>query len=58
MKENKKPSLFFCLFKVFGGKFIAGSILKFVSDIMSYAGPVILQLVNFKIFMFIFAKLK
>lgn len=45
IKEGKKPSLFFCLFKVFGGKFIAGSILKLVSDILSYAGPVILHLI-------------
>jgi len=43
--NEKKPSLFFCLFKVFGGKFIAGSILKLVSDVLSYAGPVILHLI-------------
>jgi len=43
--SDKKPSLFFCLFKVFGGKFIAGSILKLVSDVLSYAGPVILHLI-------------
>ena len=31
------------MFKVFGFKFLAGSILKLVSDLMSYVGPVILQ---------------
>lgn len=45
MRDGKKPSLFFCLFKVFGGKFLAGTILKLVSDVLSYAGPVILHLI-------------
>jgi hypothetical protein len=44
-KDGPKPSLFLCLFKVFGGKFLAGSILKLVADVLSYAGPVLLHLI-------------
>jgi hypothetical protein len=38
----KEPSLVWCLCKAFGGKFIAGSFLKVIHDLMLFAGPVLL----------------
>ena len=42
VKKPKQPSLFLCLCKAFAGKFIAGAFLKFVQDIILFAGPILL----------------
>lgn len=42
-KHVKEPSLIWCLCKVFGGKFLAGTFLKFVSDLLCFAPPILLE---------------
>jgi len=44
-KHVKEPSLIWCLCKVFGGKFLAGTFLKFVSDLLCFAPPILLHLI-------------
>lgn len=39
----RKPSLIICLWKVFGGKFLAGTFLKLVQDILSFSSPILLE---------------
>ncbi len=39
----KKPSLGFCLCYVFGGKFLAGSFIKFIQDCFIFIGPYLLD---------------
>ena len=43
--SNKEPSLIFCLCRVFGGKFAAGTCLKLVQDLLSFTGPLLLDLI-------------
>jgi ATP-binding cassette subfamily C (CFTR/MRP) protein 1 len=44
-KSAKEPSLIFILIKVFGGKFFAGTLLKLLTDLLSFSGPLILDLI-------------
>lgn len=47
-KYLKKPSLGISLCKVFGGKFLAGSFIKFVQDCFLFTGPFLLdKLISF-----------
>lgn len=39
----RQPSLIICLWKVFGGKFLAGTFLKLVQDILSFSSPILLE---------------
>jgi hypothetical protein len=39
----KEPSLLKCLIKIFHGKFLAGSFLKLVQDLLGFVGPRILN---------------
>jgi ATP-binding cassette subfamily C (CFTR/MRP) protein 1 len=43
-KKLKEPSLMLCVVKVFGGKFVAGSSLKLIQDLILLFGPTILGL--------------
>ena len=43
IKNTRKPSLIFCLWKVFGDKFLAGTFLKLVQDILSFSSPILLE---------------
>ena len=42
-KKIKKPSFAICLAKVYGGKFLAGSFIKLIQDLLIFAGPIILD---------------
>lgn len=42
-KKLEEPSLVWTLVQVFGGKFIAGSFIKLVHDILLFAGPILLN---------------
>ena len=42
-KKLKKPSLAFCLCRVFGGKFLAGAFIKFVQDMLLFVSPILLD---------------
>ena len=42
-KQLKKPSLGLCLCKVFCGKFLAGSFLKIIQDVLNFASPMLLE---------------
>nr|QNH67948.1 ATP-binding cassette transporter subfamily C member 1 X9 [Brachionus plicatilis] len=44
-RKIKKPSLLWCLIKIFNGKFIAGSFLKLIQDGLTMVGPTILNLI-------------
>ncbi|RNA36438.1 multidrug resistance-associated 1 [Brachionus plicatilis] len=47
-KKVKKPSFTLCLCRVYAGKFLAGSFIKLIQDILLFVGPVILdKLLNF-----------
>lgn len=41
--DIKEPSLFFCLVKIFYGKFLSGAFLKLIQDSLNFVGPVILK---------------
>jgi hypothetical protein len=41
-RKLKQPSMVLCLCKTFAGKFIAGSFLKLIHDIILFSGPVLL----------------
>nr|QBP17584.1 ABCC1-X8-like protein [Brachionus rotundiformis]QNH67883.1 ATP-binding cassette transporter subfamily C member 1 X8 [Brachionus rotundiformis] len=43
--KRRKPSLILCLWKVFGGKFLAGTFLKLVQDILSFSSPILLDMI-------------
>ncbi|RNA37460.1 multidrug resistance-associated 1 isoform X3, partial [Brachionus plicatilis] len=43
--KRRKPSLIICLWKVFGGKFLAGTFLKLVQDILSFSSPILLDMI-------------
>ncbi|CAF0716997.1 unnamed protein product [Brachionus calyciflorus] len=45
IKDTRKPSLILCLWKVFGGKFLAGTFLKLVQDILSFSSPILLDMI-------------
>ncbi len=38
-----EPSLILCLIKVFGGKFLAGTFLKLVQDLLGFCSPILLE---------------
>ncbi|CAF0941211.1 unnamed protein product [Brachionus calyciflorus] len=42
--KTKEPSLLWCLIKIFYGKFLAGTFLKLIQDILTMVGPLILNL--------------
>ncbi|CAF0717000.1 unnamed protein product [Brachionus calyciflorus] len=42
-KPSKKPSFGWCLCRVYAGKFLAGSFIKLVQDILLFVGPIILD---------------
>nr|UOU03336.1 ATP-binding cassette subfamily C1-5 [Brachionus rubens] len=42
-KMSKKPSFGMCLSRVYAGKFLAGSFIKLIQDILLFVGPVILD---------------
>jgi hypothetical protein len=42
-KKKHEPSLIFCLIKVFGGKFFAGTVLKLVQDLIGFSAPILLE---------------
>jgi len=47
-KKISKPSLAFCLFKIYYGKFLAGSFLKFINDLLNFVPPIVLdKLINY-----------
>lgn len=39
----KKPSLIWCIIKVSYRKFLTGSVLKLVYDLVQFSGPIILK---------------
>ena len=48
VKEVKKPSLAYCLCKTFYGKFLAGSFLKAINDLLNFVPPILLdKLINY-----------
>lgn len=45
-KHTKKPSFGWCLCRVYAGKFLAGSFIKLIQDILLFVGPIILEYID------------
>nr|QUF59451.1 ATP-binding cassette transporter Abcc1-6-2 [Brachionus angularis] len=44
VSKIKEPSLLFCLVKMLYGKFLAGAFMKLIQDVLTFVGPIILDL--------------